>query len=390
MREQRKGDVLQMFVNLSYEYEYLDLGESIILYNEVTSKTYIIDAENIEMIRDVIAGSTEEKMAEKYGELWKTFYDVLKQNFAVVVHDHPIHFFDTWDYGAKGISAKDKNVIPPIQARTLQLTEACDLQCGNCGGIYEFPCQTCEKSYKPNSNVLELNNLLKFINSLILGGLNELTIEGGDPFTDQERLMKIIDYVDEKSNSRVLVEIKTNGLRIKSDSSLLKKLKNRNVTLKIIVNEEYRIAQETILRILRNNNIKYSTLLLDTEVNTQEMCIHKVSQDEYCVSERLFLESDTLNRNTIYKHYHPCIVGKIYISAAGDISACRDLLKKGYNIGNITKDDLAAVISPLKTLWQNPQIEETSCLKCKKRKHCHSCPSLKSTMSGKIHCPFLV
>lgn len=118
--------------------------------------------------------------------------------------------------------------------------------------------------------------------------------------------------------------------------------------------------------------------------------MYKLNPDEYVVTEKLFLESDTLNRNTIFNYYHPCIVGKIYISSTGDISACRELFKKGHNIGNINKDDLASVVSPLKSLWQNPEIEATSCLKCENRKHCHSCPSLKHTMCGKIRCPFLV
>ena len=62
-----------MFIRLSYEYESLDLGKNIVLYNELSSKTYTIDVQNTDMMRDVIEGSTEEKLSEKYGERWDIF-----------------------------------------------------------------------------------------------------------------------------------------------------------------------------------------------------------------------------------------------------------------------------------------------------------------------------
>ena len=112
-----------MYVRLAYEYEPLDLGKSIVLYNEITAKTYTIDAKNVAMVRELIKGTTEELLLKKYGNQWNTFFDILKQNYAVVISEKPVCFFDTWDYGAKGISAKDKNVMPKIQFLTLQLTD---------------------------------------------------------------------------------------------------------------------------------------------------------------------------------------------------------------------------------------------------------------------------
>ena len=47
-----------MFIRLSYEYESLDLGKNIVLYNELSSKTYTIDVQNTDMMRDVSEGST--------------------------------------------------------------------------------------------------------------------------------------------------------------------------------------------------------------------------------------------------------------------------------------------------------------------------------------------
>ena len=35
--------------------------------------------------------------------------------------------------------------------------------------------------------------------------------------------------------------------------------------------------------------------------------------------------------------------------------------------------------SDLKSLWQAPEIEAASCLRCQNKKHCHSCPSIKHT-----------
>ena len=94
-----------MYVRLAYEYEPLDLGKSIVLYNEITAKTYTIDAKNVAMVRELIKGTTEELLLKKYGNQWNTFFDILKQNYAVVISEKPVCFFDTWDYGAKGISA---------------------------------------------------------------------------------------------------------------------------------------------------------------------------------------------------------------------------------------------------------------------------------------------
>ena len=377
-----------MFIRLSYEYESLDLGKNIVLYNELSSKTYTIDVQNTDMMRDVIEGSTEEKLSEKYGERWDIFFDILKRNCAVVISKHPTHFFDTWDYGAKGISAKDKNAMPKIQFLTLQLTDMCDLQCKSCGGTYEFPCHVCEGQNRTSACELNLDSLFVFINSLYMYGLNEVTIEGGDPFTNQDRLMKVIDYIQEISSGNIQIVIKTNGVRLKYDTLLLENLKSRNIILRIIINQEYCEIQENVLDILRNENIKYSTVTLTSDNQIHGPYVRKLDTDKYFVSEETFLESDTLDRNTIFNYFHPCIVGKIYVSATGDISACCDLLKKGHCIGNINKDEFASIVADLKSLWQAPEIVAASCLRCQNKKHCHSCPSIKHTMSGRISCPF--
>lgn len=375
-----------MYVRLAYEYEPLDLGKYVVLYNEITAKTYTIDAKNVDMVRDVIEGSTEEHLLEKYGNRWNDFFDVLKQNYAVITSEKPVHFFDTWDYGAKGISAKDKNAIPQIHILTLQLTEECSLQCNNCNVLYEFPCLVCESSHRDCK--LNLDILFKFINSLYMYGLNEVIIEGGDPLTTPDKLMKVIDFIQEMSKGRIEVVIKTNGVRLKSDTLLMERLKSKKVTFRIVLNPEHSEIQKEIVDFFQINGIKHSTVTINSNSTAENLCVQKLTLDEYFVSEKVFLEPDTLNRNTIFNYYHPCIVGKIYVSADGTISACRDLLKNGHSIGNINKDEVATIVSDLKALWQSPEIEAKNCLKCKNKKHCHSCPSLKHTMSGKISCPF--
>lgn len=381
-----KGKPLKMYVRLAYEYEPLDLGKSIVLYNEITAKTYTIDAKNVAMVRELIKGTTEELLLKKYGNQWNTFFDILKQNYAVVISEKPVCFFDTWVYGAKGISAKDKNVMPKIQFLTLQLTDKCSFQCNSCNSLYEFPCLVCESSSR--NHELQLDALFKFIDSLYIYGLKEVVIEGGDPLTIPNKLIKVIDFIQKKSNGKINIVVKTNGVLLQSDALLLKKLKSRKVTLNIILNREYNESQKGLLDILRIKGLRYSTTTLSSGNSVESPCIQKLDSNEYLVLEKVFLESDTLDRNTIFNYYHPCIVGKIYVSADGNISACRELLKNGYRIGNIDKDEISSIVSDLKSLWQKPEIEAKNCLKCKNRKHCHSCPSLKHTMNGKINCPF--
>lgn len=217
-----KGKPLKMYVRLAYEYEPLDLGKSIVLYNEITAKTYTIDAKNVAMVRELIKGTTEELLLKKYGNQWNTFFDILKQNYAVVISEKPVCFFDTWDYGAKGISAKDKNVMPKIQFLTLQLTDKCSFQCNSCNSLYEFPCLVCESSSR--NHELQLDALFKFIDSLYIYGLKEVVIEGGDPLTIPNKLIKVIDFIQKKSNGKINIVVKTNGVLLQSDALLLKKI----------------------------------------------------------------------------------------------------------------------------------------------------------------------
>lgn len=130
-----------------------------------------------------------------------------------------------------------------------------------------------------------------------------------------------------KSNGKINIVVKTNGVLLQSDALLLKKLKSRKVTLNIILNREYNESQKGLLDILRIKGLRYSTTTLSSGNSVESPCIQKLDSNEYLVLEKVFLESDTLDRNTIFNYYHPCIVGKIYVSADGNISACRELLK---------------------------------------------------------------
>lgn len=87
-------------------------------------------------------------------------------------------------------------------------------------------------------------------------------------------------------------------------------MKSRKVTLNIILNREYNESQKGLLDILRIKGLRYSTTTLSSGNSVESPCIQKLDSNEYLVLEKVFLESDTLDRNTIFNYYHPCIVGK--------------------------------------------------------------------------------
>ena len=179
----------------------------------------------------------------------------------------------------KGEKILEKDTIKDyISCISLYITDACNQSCSICKNAFkQFPC--CHKTNK--NQELPLNDVQLLLLNSKGSRLQKLKILGGDIFM-YSRLHELIDLLNQYNLKK---EYYSNYLNIIDSKIILKKIKNRNSFLNLLIN--YPVKKEILSRKLK--------LLDNLGINT--VCIFIIEKDkDIIISEKIISQLKIKNK----------------------------------------------------------------------------------------------
>lgn len=362
---------MERCLTLSYDYSSACLKDKVILYNNLNGKVFTVEGRDANIIRDLINGTCEQNLQEKYGASWIALKKNLVRNSALISCGSSAKFFDTWDFGAIHVSSRDRSRVAILREVVVQYATVCSLDCPNCGDVLDPPCLGCAREHTPAS--LANETLINAVSYLRNHGLRQLTIAGADPLIRSKDLLELANEVKAVAPN-VLICVRTNGTLIQSNPTLLKSWP-RNAVLELLPIGERSCISKGLLQNLNSHGIRYVIARKGRKIGS-----------EIDVRAEDLETSSTLETNTICAENMPCVFQRAYISANGNVSSCRGYSLRGQDLGNMLKDSLDTIIMELESSWKSEVSDRKKCSVCSWRSHCTVCPALRSAPQFTLHC----
>lgn len=316
--------------------------------------------------------------------------------------------------------------VPPVlYLGFIEFTNICELECFFCrdDGIQPFykGCMGCKKWLIDVEKQLRIKDWGKVLSQLNDLGCRDLMIVGGNPFLAENKLKGIIKQIRSLNFQRVFIS--TNGIFLSENT--IKFLKKYLIYPVIQVfsyeSKEYELITGKSggfdilinnLRRLKENDLKFSiTILVShiTQYNIEKIrkffegfspeniffnYLYPTSKNlsdftsEY--TEKLVISKKNIPRTSLEdfsrkRDYHPCLNGKIAITAEGNILPC--IMMRDEIIGNIKDSSLQEFFADKKVdlYWELCKEKVDICKECEYRYACPDCRPLEKNATSNLY-----
>ena len=362
-----------VYVKLGVGWSLQKNGDFAYITNALSSVVYILDKDKIPMATDIANVASLSKLHETYRNLWTEFQTELEEANAIFYSNEKYAYKDIIDLGLK-MSSSSTFVVRPHQLSriTLQLNEACHLNCESCGKVTCFPCMSCSSS---NTNrVIQLKQLIKFLEFLAVFGLPELHILGGDPLLEYEVLRSVaIAYKQLNPNGNIWIY--TNALHLLELNDMQREFLKNNTSILLILCEENLPHLKDIIDAMNAMQVRFEVQSRDLlqEFDDSVLCnnsIEFIQKNSLQIISPLNIQRQlTLYSNTTREIRNQCYDGKIFISVDGFIGVCKHYLLP---LSIIDATSWVEIMHRLAKMWKTAYISPL-CKKCELSSLCISC-----------------
>ena len=281
------------------------------------------------------------------------------------------------------------DMIPVINNCYVELTNECSLKCAYCSYPKLTACLACRKM----NGSINMGSLTKFLDRIFNMKLKSLTFHGGDPLVNKTLVTDLIEFCREHS-FKGQINLITNGTLI--DEQIVKVFSKYNVhpVLPVILNQNLRLNAKfkrkiiSVARLAHEAKVSFSITLLDSgnedylreefkfaqlleprKIN-RAILLHgkgKITDKTHLSSEPLLDITEHVNPQVYQNNgkHHPCLFGRIAVSANGEILPCPHM--NSNILGNINSTD------SINTIFEESLIDKFWDLSLPKIKMCQEC-----------------
>ncbi len=351
----------------------------------INSKTFYINEETADLLKEALEGVDYAEMNDRYGSKWQEILTFLMANKLILFTEkaHIGIFHDEWNFGFS--IPIDMENIPEIKVAYINFGSDCSLDCEICETPRLFPCMSCQRLAYSNKDTstqkrtLNKKLIYKFIVSLVKYGCTQVIITGGDPLKEINDLLELLKSV---SKHKLRFLIVTNGILLNKE--IVSELAKYNVFILLqIVKNDSIYNKEVVERIelLKKYHISFQAVFNLPNDYILENFDKKNFIFNFIVDTNDFTSCSipkSIAQPSIYsnlKKFNKCLWHKIYLSDKMAIYPCVGFHKKNErNLGCFSRNtNIAEKIVELEKLWNNSLSINEKCSYCLLKNICVPC-----------------
>ncbi len=183
------------------------------MYAIFVDRTYHLSKQQSEIANALSGDNSVEEVVNRYGLAAEELVDRFIKEGCGALHAQPVFsepYCPTSSYELRGLLESP----PVIKGVYLQLSDACDANCGFCSSNELHKWQGCNSCIRwprgGGRERLTLENLDTTIDDLITFGVSNVIFSGGDPLMEWDTLVAISRRL-KTANPRVTLKVNTNG-----------------------------------------------------------------------------------------------------------------------------------------------------------------------------------
>jgi MoaA/NifB/PqqE/SkfB family radical SAM enzyme len=300
-----------------------------------------------------------------------------------------------------------------LNQAVLELTTTCSFNCGFCIGDSKkgFASCFCKRwNYKP-----EDYDYSSFIKALLMLGVQQIIILGGDPFNDPNAysiIQKVLEIV-KNSNMMTTICFSVNGYSLTGEKiEFLKQYKNIIFNIQLVgyssedyyeitkVANSYEIVMKNI-SLLKRAQIPVVGTLLINNINEKYKEKSKYSElelpisniylynHEWACKDKIYdynqrkLQLDISNYQ-IFKNLNGCLYGQLFFSSKQDVFPC--VFLRDFKLGNLKENQLYEIIKKKRhrDFWFLSKSKVKPCKNCKYNIQCFDCRAIEYAVENKL------
>lgn len=403
-----------MYYRLS-EDNFMNFNQNAaVIYNLLTGEKWFFNREEGEIINELEKNIEIEYLYQKFGVMIVDKVINNMQSIGVGKFYYNKVYIEKLKIYSDLAFRNDSVMHFDLNSATIELTGQCNLNCKFCTeeDIIYRSCG-CKKWSISQQDIIDWD---KIIRDLIKLGIKELSICGGEPFLEIEKVKKII-ILTHRYN--INLTIYTNGTLIDLEiAKFIENYKNVKIILHFLslnninydnITNSYKVLDKVLhgLQLLKTYNIHYTIFLLVGEFNELELedirtyfinddflIAYIYPTNPYCVKdsnnqEKLFEPKErelSVNINTyqLLLNYNSCLYKTIFISSLGEVFPCMMLRK--YKLGDLNKEEISSIFrrEDYKKFWKLSKNKVDCCKNCANSLHCFDCRALDSYATNKV------